>query len=1084
MPRGTPATSRSGSPIGAAAAAAAAADERAGKQDSVRRPEWVDDAESNECQMCGVRFTTFTRRHHCRSCGLLFCFICTNHTHPLPQKGYNKPVRVCRWCKEELQGVESKEVEEAEIAAMSDTARLTDIPVISAPFSLQIFNHPRLRYVRVVEKVAAHKAREQKRALCIVDQFLILCTLTGRVRRVVDLTDVRGIFVQDVKEAKAVWQHDYKCTNHLILKVGGEIDVFVKQVRDSRNTAADDGKLVSTVQHIHKCQTGKLLPARQVTTNIRDFSNFANWLADERRGGQGAEENKYAACVGLKYSEVMKRLVGEDSTGVQNLLNDSITFRNIKKHMVAFAKEGGKEIMAWSGIGGHDQTEEHQVAAEVRQILERHDPLRLQTVAALLSRYKDREETLLHELRVQYEPETATKAMIVELVSRYDPDRADGIEELLAEHKQNEAALLERLQEHYAERFFPEKYAQIKAEEEAAGSPRRRQEGQGASAAQGRGTGRRRGMSRKMASELQRCLSQGMQDAPASRTREQVGRMRSRMATGGSTSAARHQLVSSVMKAASSSSSVSAPAVVQRIRSHSITVGYVDSEYSGSDRSQRSADGDEPLMRTVACLRAKDEEAGGGGEEEEGAGDAATTPRHSPPATPRRSPTGPEPGAGLSVSELKVVMSAPHGDDILRVYLDRAPERVCALPGMLKQHAGREHALLCAVRRHYRLPDQTSRQAASTVSCPTALEALCGAFAAEDCCPGHDSVVPGAAVWLSSSAAAIPGVPPGSMGIVQACSGGEVVVSWPGAERWQGRVSNVSSEPPAAAAREARRRVAEQVGRSATDGGIECGALRVCPAKPSGPRSGVIIQCAGTPISGASVHAVSQRSGDSIRIDFPDVGETVVASAASEDQLAALFRRCGVDHDLGVATREGGTQLCTDLPPCNARRLRQIEAAVACIAAGADRRLASRCFDRLAEWSRRPPQPSPPRSPGPDPRPAQWLALAGLSPPSPKSAGRSPSPRRHPSLPPQARGKSDDRKAAAFAHLRGQKAEASIAGLQAVLPDPLPDPLPSQPQPRWARAAVTCGLWKDVAGTRADFVGMQRRQFQHASPSF
>ena len=39
-------------------------------------PTWLDDAETDSCMKCSVKFTFRTRRHHCRACGLIFCSNC------------------------------------------------------------------------------------------------------------------------------------------------------------------------------------------------------------------------------------------------------------------------------------------------------------------------------------------------------------------------------------------------------------------------------------------------------------------------------------------------------------------------------------------------------------------------------------------------------------------------------------------------------------------------------------------------------------------------------------------------------------------------------------------------------------------------------------------------------------------------------------------------------------------------------------------------------------------------------------------------------------------------------------------------
>ena len=43
----------------------------------------VEDSHSDRCQLCGLQFSTFTRRHHCKSSGILVCWYCTTKSFPL-----------------------------------------------------------------------------------------------------------------------------------------------------------------------------------------------------------------------------------------------------------------------------------------------------------------------------------------------------------------------------------------------------------------------------------------------------------------------------------------------------------------------------------------------------------------------------------------------------------------------------------------------------------------------------------------------------------------------------------------------------------------------------------------------------------------------------------------------------------------------------------------------------------------------------------------------------------------------------------------------------------------------------------------
>ncbi|XP_042750660.1 lateral signaling target protein 2 homolog isoform X3 [Lagopus leucura] len=63
-----------------------------------RRPEWVPDSSSSHCSACRAPFTLLRRRHHCRSCGKIFCARCSPNTAALPHYGQPRPVRVCTHC--------------------------------------------------------------------------------------------------------------------------------------------------------------------------------------------------------------------------------------------------------------------------------------------------------------------------------------------------------------------------------------------------------------------------------------------------------------------------------------------------------------------------------------------------------------------------------------------------------------------------------------------------------------------------------------------------------------------------------------------------------------------------------------------------------------------------------------------------------------------------------------------------------------------------------------------------------------------------------------------------------------------------
>nr|XP_027195212.1 early endosome antigen 1-like [Dermatophagoides pteronyssinus] len=66
------------------------------------RRSWTDDRTVDKCQndKCQKQFTTVIRKHHCRSCGNIFCNECSSKQAQMT--GHPKPVRVCDHCYQEL----------------------------------------------------------------------------------------------------------------------------------------------------------------------------------------------------------------------------------------------------------------------------------------------------------------------------------------------------------------------------------------------------------------------------------------------------------------------------------------------------------------------------------------------------------------------------------------------------------------------------------------------------------------------------------------------------------------------------------------------------------------------------------------------------------------------------------------------------------------------------------------------------------------------------------------------------------------------------------------------------------------------
>ena len=69
--------------------------------DVLARPSyWVPDSEIKTCYCCGETFKASASKHHCRSCGQGFCDSCSQERLPVPSRGWDYPVRVCKLCAE------------------------------------------------------------------------------------------------------------------------------------------------------------------------------------------------------------------------------------------------------------------------------------------------------------------------------------------------------------------------------------------------------------------------------------------------------------------------------------------------------------------------------------------------------------------------------------------------------------------------------------------------------------------------------------------------------------------------------------------------------------------------------------------------------------------------------------------------------------------------------------------------------------------------------------------------------------------------------------------------------------------------
>lgn len=65
---------------------------------------WVRDASVASCMKCNAKFTIYERRHHCRSCGGVYCNKCSRREAAIPAMNIHRAVRVCDTCFTNLQG--------------------------------------------------------------------------------------------------------------------------------------------------------------------------------------------------------------------------------------------------------------------------------------------------------------------------------------------------------------------------------------------------------------------------------------------------------------------------------------------------------------------------------------------------------------------------------------------------------------------------------------------------------------------------------------------------------------------------------------------------------------------------------------------------------------------------------------------------------------------------------------------------------------------------------------------------------------------------------------------------------------------
>jgi len=87
----------------------------------------MPDSEAIFCPLCSATFTVFTRKHHCRKSGKIFCDQCSDHKINVPEHGFRKSVRVCAKCAEVGFFLAPAETTEAKYDEVAYESQNTDI---------------------------------------------------------------------------------------------------------------------------------------------------------------------------------------------------------------------------------------------------------------------------------------------------------------------------------------------------------------------------------------------------------------------------------------------------------------------------------------------------------------------------------------------------------------------------------------------------------------------------------------------------------------------------------------------------------------------------------------------------------------------------------------------------------------------------------------------------------------------------------------------------------------------------------------------------------------------------------------------
>ncbi|XP_043671933.1 hepatocyte growth factor-regulated tyrosine kinase substrate [Vespula pensylvanica] len=126
-------------------------------------PEWTN---GDVCHRCRITFTFLQRKHHCRACGQVFCAHCSSKVSTLPKIGFEKEVRVCEACFEQVNKPSTTQSKETDLPAeylSSSLAQQQQVPPRKTEDEIREEEDLQLA-IALSQSEAEQKEREKKRA--------------------------------------------------------------------------------------------------------------------------------------------------------------------------------------------------------------------------------------------------------------------------------------------------------------------------------------------------------------------------------------------------------------------------------------------------------------------------------------------------------------------------------------------------------------------------------------------------------------------------------------------------------------------------------------------------------------------------------------------------------------------------------------------------------------------------------------------------------------------------------------------------------------------------------------------------------